>query len=95
MTKKVVKKDVYDELVKEVNVIDIISLLTKNMKITDQIESKIPSIIDLTTTAAFTAVANKIPKVRNLVKSADYFDKIKKLSVNISPHLIAINLGII
>ena len=79
LTKKVVKKDVYDELVKEVNVIDIISLLTKNMKITDQIESKIPSIIDLTTTAAFTAVANKIPKVRNLVKSADYFDKIKEI----------------
>ena len=81
LTKKVVKKDVYDELVKEVNVINTSKLVNKRYyenKI-DQIESKIPSTIDLTTTAAFTAVANKIPKVTNLVKSADYFDKIKEI----------------
>ena len=45
LTKKVVKKDVYDELVKEVNVIDIVSLLTKNiMKIT-QIRLKVKYLV--------------------------------------------------
>ena len=44
-------------------------------KITE-IEGKIPSIIDLSTTAALTAVENKIPKVSTLVKKTDYDGKL-------------------
>ena len=44
-------------------------------KITE-IEGKIPSIIDLSTTAALTAVENKIPKFSNLVKKTDYDGKL-------------------
>ena len=39
-------------------------------------EGKIPSIIDLSTTAALTAVENKIPKFSNLVKKTDYDGKL-------------------
>ena len=45
------------------------------IKISD-IESKISSIIGLATTAALTAVKNKIPDVSNLVKKTDYNAKI-------------------
>ena len=33
----------------------------------------------MATTAALTAVENKIPNVSNLVENADYFDKIKEI----------------
>ena len=42
-----------------------------NAKITE-IESKIPSIIDLVTSAALNAVENKISNVSNLLKNRDY-----------------------
>ena len=45
------------------------------IKISD-IESKISSIIGLATTAALTAIKNKIPDVSNLVKKTDYNAKI-------------------
>ena len=68
--KKVVKKDQFDELVTKVNVIDTSKLVNKtdyNSKIKDT-EGKIPSITNLATTAALTAVEYKIPNVSNLVK---------------------------
>ena len=49
-----------------------------NAKIKD-IEYKIPSITNLATTAALTAVQNKIPNVSNLVKKADYVAKISDI----------------
>ena len=68
--KKVVEKDQFDELVKKINVIDTSKLVNKtdyNTKIKDT-EGKIPSITNLATTAALTAVEYKIPNVSNLVK---------------------------
>ena len=68
--KKVVEKDQFDELVKTVHVIDTSKLVNKtdyNTKIKDT-EGKIPSITNLATTAALTAVEYKIPNVSNLVK---------------------------
>ena len=44
-----------------------------------QIEGKIPSISDLVTTSALTAVENKIPSISNLVKKTDYDTKISEL----------------
>ena len=60
----------YDEFVKKVNAIDTSKLVNKtdyDAKIKD-IEDKIPSIYNLTTTVALSAVENKIPKVSDLVK---------------------------
>ena len=60
----------YDEFVKKVNAIDTSKHVNKtdyDAKIKD-IEDKIPSIYNLTTTVALSAVENKIPKVSDLVK---------------------------
>ena len=61
----------YDEFVKKVNAIDTSKLVNKtdyDAKIKD-IEDKIPSIYNLTTTVALSAVEkNNIPKVSDLVK---------------------------
>ena len=57
IAKEVVKKDVYDELGKKVNAIDISKLVNKtdyNAKI-KRIENKVPSITHSATTSAFTA----------------------------------------
>ena len=51
----------------------IITLKSKMLKI------KKPNITNLATTAALTAVKNKIPNVSNLVKKADYAEKIKEI----------------
>ena len=51
----------------------IITLKSKMLKI------KKPSITNLATAAAFTAVKNKIPNVSNLVKKTDYPEKIKEI----------------
>ena len=78
--KKVVKKDQFDELVTKVNVIDTSKLVNKtdyNSKIKDT-EGKIPSITNLATTAALTAVEYKIPNVSNLVKKNQIMLKNKK-----------------
>ena len=44
-----------------------------------EVESKIPSITGLATTAALPAVENKIPNVSNLVKKTDYDAKISDI----------------
>ena len=70
IAKEVVKKDVYDELGKKVNAIDISKLVNKtdyNAKI-KRIENKVPSITHSATTSAFTAFKKKIPNVSNLVR---------------------------
>ena len=46
-----------------------------NAKISE-IEGKVPSILGLSTTAAFIAVEDKIPDISNLVKKTDYDAKI-------------------
>ena len=60
---------------KTINLKDLLTKTNYNPK-TTEIESKIPSISGLVTTAALTAVANKIPDVSNLVKKSDYNAKI-------------------
>ena len=65
----VVKKDVYCQLVKKVNVLDTCKLANKtdyNAKSKD-IEDKIPNITNLATTVALTSVRNNIPNVSTLV----------------------------
>ena len=49
-----------------------------NAKI-DDVTGEIPSIIDLATTTALTAVESKIPNVRNLVKTQTIRQKLIKL----------------
>ena len=73
LIKKIVKKDVYDEMVK----IDTSKLVNKtdhNAKI-KVIEDKIPSINNLATNASLTAkineVKNKIPSISNLATAGD------------------------
>ena len=68
-------------MVKKVNVIDTSKLVNEtdyNTKIKDG-EDNIPSVSNLATTAALTAVKNKIPNVSNLVKKADYVAKISDI----------------
>ena len=68
-------------MVKKVNVIDTSKLVNKtdyNTKIKDG-EDNIPSVSNLATTAALTAVKNKIPNVSNLFKKADYVAKISDI----------------
>ena len=81
-------------MVEKVNVIDVSAFVNKrdyDSKIKD-IKGKMPSITDLGTTAALNDVKNEMPNVSYLVKKIDYDAKIKHLKVNISPHLIMINL---
>ena len=42
-------------------------------------EDKIPSVTNLVTTAAVASVENKIPNVSDLVKEADYDEKISEM----------------
>ena len=42
-------------------------------------EDKIPSVTNLVTTAALASVENKIPNVSDLVKKADYDEKISEI----------------
>ena len=61
IAKEVVKKDVYDELGKKVNAIDISKLVNKtdyNAKI-KHIENKVPSITNSATYSAFTAIKKR------------------------------------
>ena len=62
-----------------------------NARITE-IDDKTPSITGLANVAALNAVENKIPNVSDLVKKEIKMQKYQKLRLNISPHLIAINL---
>ena len=67
---------------------DTCSLVKKtgyNSKITE-IEGKIPSITDLATNSALTAVENKIPNVSNLVTNTDYNKKISDIEKKITDH---------
>ena len=47
---------------------------------TKHIGDKIPSITGLATTAALSAVENKIPKISDLVKKTDHEEKIKDIN---------------
>ena len=68
-------------MVKKVNVIDTSKIVNEtdyNTKIKDG-EDNIPSVSNLATTAALTAVKNKILNVSNLVKKAGYVAKISDI----------------
>ena len=56
-----------------------------NAKVSE-IEGKIPSISDLTTTSALTAAENKILSVTNLVKKIDYDTKISEFEKKFTDH---------
>ena len=63
---------------------NITNLATKtilNTK-TNEIKTEIPSINDLATTSALTAVENKICNISNLVKKTDYDIKVKEIEKN-------------
>ena len=73
---------------------DITNLTTNttiNAKM-NEFKSKIPSITNLATTTAFTAVENKIPDVSNLVKETDYNTKINEIEKKILVMIIAITI---
>ena len=63
----------------------LVKKLDYNVKLTE-IESKIPSISGLVTTAALTSVENKRPNVNNLVKKTDYHPKISKIEKKVTDH---------
>ena len=86
----VVKKDVYNAMVKNIEgkIPDITNLATKttlNAKM-NKVKSEIPSITNLATTTALTAVENKIPNVSNLVKKTDNNTKINDIEKKITDH---------
>ena len=56
-----------------------------NTKISE-IEGKIPSISNLATTSALTAVENKIPSISNLVKKTDFNAKITETEKKLTDH---------
>ena len=56
-----------------------------NTKI-NEVKTEIPSISDLATTSALTAVENKIPSVSNLVKKTDYDTKVNEIEKKITDH---------
>ena len=58
---------------------------TLNGKI-DEVKAEIPSITDLATTTALTAVENKIPDISNLVKKTDYNTKVNKIEKKSTGH---------
>ena len=72
---------------------NISRLVKKNAKITE-IESKIPSINGLATTAALDEAENKLPDVSNLVKTQIMTQKYYTLDPNILLQLISINLQV-
>ena len=49
-------------------------------------KGEIPNITNIETTAALTAVENKIPNVSNLVKTTDYHTKISEIEKKITDH---------
>ena len=56
-----------------------------NAKI-NEVNGVIPSITNLATTTALTAVENKIPNVSNLIKKSDYNAKINETEKKITDH---------
>ena len=65
---------------KFVILMDLLKKTDYNAKI-NEIENKIPSIFGLATTAALTALENKIPGVSDLVKKTDHYAKILNLCI--------------
>ena len=81
------KKDVYYAQIKiiEYKIPDVSNLATNcslNAK-KNEVKGEIPSITNLATTSALTAVANKRPKVSDLVKKEDYDAKISEIKEKI------------
>ena len=94
---QVIKKTVYDELVKKVNAINTTALVKRTVydKKINEIEREVTSITELATTAALNAVGNKIPSVSDPFKKQNMMQKYQVLRVNISPHLVVINLWVL
>ena len=84
-------------MVKKVNAINTTAFVKKPVydnKMT-KIEGELTSITSLTTTAALSAVGNKIPNVIDLVKKQNMMQKYQALRTNISLHLVVIILWVI
>ena len=54
-----------------------------------------PSITNLATTTALTAVENKIPNASNLVKKTNYNRKIMKFKIKLLQIIIMINISLL
>ena len=60
------------------NVTNLATKTTRNAK-TNEVKAEMPSITNLATTPALTAVENKIPDVSKLVKETDYNTKLNEI----------------
>ena len=79
--KNVVKKDVYNAKIKNIEIPDITNLATNtiiNAEI-NEVKNEIPSINNLATTAALTTVRNKIPNISDLIGKVDYNAKMSEM----------------
>ena len=79
--KNVVKKDVYNAKIKNIEIPDITNLATNtiiNAEI-NEVKNEIPSINNLATTAALTTVRNKRPNVSDLIGKVDYNAKMSEM----------------
>ena len=61
----------------------------------NEVKKEIPSITNLPTTAALTAVENKIPNVSDLVKKTNYDEKASEIQKNILLLLIIISSRVV
>ena len=84
-------------MVKKVNAINTTALVKRTVydKKINEIEREETSITGLATTAALSAVGNKIPSVSDPFKKQNMMQKYHVLRVNISPHLVVTNLWVI
>ena len=79
----VVKKTVYDELVKKVNAIATSKLVNKtdyNARMIKNIENDIPSITNLSTTAAITVKIKNKSDISGFINNSDLNENIKALA---------------
>ena len=67
------------------DIIKSASKTTLNAKI-NEVKKEMPSINNLATNTALTAVENKMPNVSNLVKKADYNTKLNEIGKKITDH---------
>ena len=79
----VVKKGVYNANIKILDITNLVTNATLDVKI-NKVKGEIPSITNLSTTIAFTAAENKMPNVSNLVNKNEYNTKINETEQKIT-----------
>ena len=68
-----------------INYLILLTYASLNAKI-NEVKGVISNITNLATTAAFTAVENKIPNVSNFIKKTDYDTKFSEIEKQITGH---------